>query len=290
MKPPVFTYHRPATLDECVGMLSELGDDAALIAGGQNLVPLMRFKLAQPPHVISIAGFASDLPGIQPAGDRLAVGASVTYRHAERSRLVGEMAPSLPTTIELIATPAVRTRGTICGNLCQADPASELPAVALLLDGQFHLRSSSGERVVPAREFLLGPYTTARRPDEILTDVRFRARGANERFVIQEVTRQRGGFPMAGVAAALTVEAGKVRTAAIACFGVHSTALRVSEAEACLQSLGLTDEAIDEAAAAVARAVDPHADTFASAEYRRSAVCTLLKRVLRQARTQESTR
>jgi len=290
MKPTVFTYHRPDTLAECIALLSQLGDEAALIAGGQNLVPLMRFKLAQPAHVVSIAAFSSQLPDIEPIENRLTIGAGVTYRKAERSDLVREMAPSLPETMELIAMPAVRTRGTICGNLCQADPASELPAVALLLDAQFHLSSTSGNRVVAARDFLLGPYTTARRPDEILTQVRFRSHGANERFVIQEVTRQRGGFPMAGVAATLTVEASKVHSAGIACFGVHSTALRVPEAEAALQSLGLTDEGLDEAAAAVSRAVDPHADIFASAEYRRSAVCTLLKRALRQARSQNPTR
>lgn len=289
MKPSSFVYHRPGSLEQCLDLLSQYGDEAALIAGGQNLVPLMRFKLAQPSHVISMAGFGPELPGIEPVAKGLAIGAMVTYRMVERSRDVVEVAPRLQQAIELIATPPVRTRGTLCGNLCQADPASELPAVALVSGAEFHLRSKQGERIVGAPDFFLGPYTTARRPDEIVTHVTFRACVPAERFVIQEVNRQRGGFPMAGVAISLQIDGERVTAAAVACFGVHATALRIPEAEVALCSLGLTEHGLEEAAAALSRTVEPHGDVFASAAYRRSAAQTLLKRALRQARTIDAT-
>lgn len=284
MKPPPFEYHAPASLEECLDLLAEFGDDAALLAGGQSLVPLMRFRLAQPTHVISIRGVSGQLRSIRVAGDCLAIGAGVTYSEVQRSREAQSACPGLPKAIALIATPAVRSRGTVCGNLCQADPASELPSLALIMRAHFRLRSRAGERVVAAKDFFLGPYMTARRSDEMLTEVAFPIRLTAETVAIREVTRLRGGFPLAGVAVALTRESGtELRSVSIACFGVNAVQIRVPGAEAALEAGGYTPAGLAAAANALEQAIEPHSDAFASAEYRRSVARTLLKRAVDEA-------
>jgi carbon-monoxide dehydrogenase medium subunit len=284
MKPAPFCYHAPATLDECLDLLARFGDEAALLAGGQSLIPLMRFRLAQPAHVISIRGIGGSLSSICSTASGVAIGASVTYTAVQRSAEVLSACPGLPKAIELVATPAVRTRGTVCGNLSHADPASELPAMALIMGARLRLRSSTGERVIAADDFFLGPYMTARRSDEILTEVEFPNRPADESVVVQEVTRLRGGFPLAGVAVALTRGDGNsIRSALIGCFGVHSKQIRVREAEAVLKAQGYTAEGLAAAADALDGAIEPHSDPYASTAYRRSASRTLLKRAVDDA-------
>lgn len=284
MKPAPFVYHSPKSLEECLKLLAEYGDDAALIAGGQSLVPLMRFRLAQPAHVISLRDLDSPLSSIRRRNDTLSIGARVTYSGVQQSAEVASACPALPQAIDLVATPAVRTRGTVCGNLINADPASELPAVALMMDARFRLCSVAGERVIAAADFFLGPFMTARRSDEILTEVEFPLRPADERFVIKEVTRQRGGFALAGVAVAFTRGAGTdLRSVAIGCFGVHSVQIRIPDAEAILQARGYAPQAISAAADSIDGAITPHADPFASVAYRRSATRTLFQRAIDEA-------
>lgn len=283
MKPAPFTYHRPQGLDEALGLLARHGDEAAVIAGGQSLVPLMRFRLAQPGHLVSIR----DIPGLSElrAGpDGLTVGAAVTYSKVQQSRPAGQACPGLPMAIELIATPQVRSRGTLCGNFCQADPASELPAMALVMDAQFRLQSAAGTRIVTAADYFRGPYDTARRPDEILTHVQFPVRPAGERVAIQEVTRLRGGFPMSGVAVAFTpAQGGALRSVRVASFGVNAVQARCQQAEAILEEGGYTKASLDAAGEALLRSIHPHSDPFASADYRRSATRTLFMRAMAQA-------
>jgi aerobic carbon-monoxide dehydrogenase medium subunit len=284
MKPAPFSYHAPSTVDECLQLLSDFGEDAAVLAGGQSLIPLMRFRLAQPANVISIRGIGGGLSSIRTTDDGLAIGASVTYTAVQRSAEIVSACPGLPEAIELVAHPAVRTRGTVCGNLCHADPASELPAMALIMDARFRLRSAAGDRVVAAKDFFLGPYATARHSDEILIEIEFPRRPAAERVVVKEVVRQRGGFAMAGVAVALTRGEGtRLSQVSIGCFGVHATQIRVREAEMALGTQGYTAGGIAEAAEAVDRAIEPHSDSFASAAYRRSATRVLLKRAVDEA-------
>lgn len=284
MKPAPFIYHAPSTLDECVRLLAEFGDEAALLAGGQSLIPLMRFRLAQPANVISIRRIGGPLSSIRSTEDGVAIGASVTYAAVQRSVSVTSTCPGLSTAIELVATPAVRSRGTVCGNLCHADPASELPAMALVMDARFRLRSITGERVVAAQDFFLGPYMVARRSDEILTEVEFPNRPAAENFAIREVTRLRGGFPLAGVAVALTrTDGNKLHSVSIGCFGVHSIQVRAREAETILEAQGYTADGIAAAANALDSVIEPHSDAFASAAYRRSATRVLLKRAIGEA-------
>ena len=240
MKPAPFIYHAPTSMDEALNLLAEFADDSAVLAGGQSLVPLLRFRLARPSAVIAIRKIDDDLSRIQASDKGISIDAAVTYAAVQRSSDVMSACPGLPRAIDLIATPAVRTRGTICGNLCHADPASELPAVAVLFGARFHVRSLSGERIVEADDFFRGPYMTARRSDEILVRVEFPRRPQNETFVINEVARIRGGFPMAGVAVALTKGQGtSLQSVSIACFGVHSRQIKAREAEAILASARL---------------------------------------------------
>ncbi len=290
MKPAPFIYHAPATLAECLQLLAQHNDEAAVLAGGQSLLPLMRFRLAQPAHLIAIRNIADDLRSIRNTDDGLAIGAGVTYIAVQRSAEARAACPGLVNAIELVAHPAVRTRGTICGNLCQADPASELPAIALIMEARFKLRSASGERVVAAKDYFLGPYMTARKSDEMLTEVVFPRRPSEEKVVIKEITRLRGGFPLAGVALALMRGKGStsLSSVALACFGVNAKQIRVPEAEAALVSHGYTAAGIAAAADAIDRAIHPHADPFASVEYRRSATRTLFQRAIKEAHEEVS--
>lgn len=284
MKPARFAYHAPETIEACTQLLAEHGDDAAVIAGGQSLLPLMRFRLAQPAHVVSIRNIEGPLSRIERSGLSLFIGARVTYSAVQRSDEVRTACPGLPQAIALIATPAVRSRGTVCGNLCQADPASELPAVALMMEAKFHLQSTGGKRVLAAADFFLGPYMTARRSDELLTAVEFPVRPAEERFAILEITRLRGGFPLAGLAVAATPGPSQaLHGVAVACFGVNPVQLRLPVAERILVQQGYSASSLAAAGEALDAAIEPHSDHFASDNYRRSVTKTLLGRALAQA-------
>ena len=284
MKPAAFDYHTPATIDECTALMAEYGDDAVVISGGQSLVPLMRFRLAQPRHVISLREIGAPLDAIRLSQGSLYIGARVTYSALQRSTEVFAEWPALPKAIELVATPAVRSRGTVCGNLVNADPASELPAVALAMNARLHLRSANAERVVEAVDFFQGPYVTARRSDELLTAVEFPARPRGETFAILEISRLHGGFPLAGVAVAFVRGRGNsLSHIAVACFGVHAVQLRIPAAEVILESGGYTPTALAAACDAIDGAIEPHADPFGSVAYRRSATRTLFERAMRQA-------
>jgi carbon-monoxide dehydrogenase medium subunit len=284
MKPPSFTYHAPDSLESCLDLLAEHGDDAALMAGGQSLLSLMKFRLAQPMHVISIRSIGTELGGIHRTDYGVSIGAAVTYFEAQQSDLVRTTCPALLDTIPLIAHPGVRTRGTLCGNLCNADPASELPAVALVMHARFHLRSRNGDRLINVEDFLQGPYMTARQPDEMLIAIEFRRQGPAERFAIQEVTRSRGGFPLAGVALSMTPGPGIALTSvSIACFGVHSMQMRIPEAEVALEKHGRTRQGIAVAGERISAAIRPHSDPYASEDYRRAVTRTLFERAITEA-------
>src|SRR5687767_6560413 len=168
MKPPPFDYHAPRTREEALDLLAQYGDEAKVLAGGQSLVPSMNFRLAQPSILIDINGI-EDLFGIWPrehAG--LAIGAMTRQRTVERSRAVAERAPIVAEAMPFIAHPQIRNRGTFGGSLAHADPAAELPAVAVALDATIIAQSKQGEVRVPASDFFLGVFTTALEPDQLL--------------------------------------------------------------------------------------------------------------------------
>jgi len=284
MKPAPFRYHTPASIQECLDLLSEYNDDSVILAGGQSLVALLRFRMAQPEHVISLRDIREQLAYIREGENSIVIGAGATYAVTQNSTIVKARCPSLLSAIELIASPAVRSRGTLCGSLCNADPVSELPAMALLLGINFRLRSRKGERVVSAEEFFVGPYTTSRQSDELLIEIVVPVQAPGELVVIKEISRLQGGFAMAGIAIAITNGGSAAeRSARVVCFGANPRQARAPKTEAELIKFGFTSEGIDAASIALATEIEPQSDAFASKEYRRAASQELLKRAVEEA-------
>lgn len=284
MKPPSFEFHDPRTLDEALSLLNQYGAEAKILAGGQSLMPLMNLRLARPQVLIDINRLA-ELSYMKPGnGAGLVIGGLTRQRLVERSGLVQERNPLLAATIPLIGHQQIRNRGTIGGSLVHADPAAELPALALLLEAEFVLRSLRGERVAQARDFYLSYMTTTIEPTEVLTEARFPPWQPRAGWAIQEISRRHGDFAMVGVATLLTLDGSKAcADARIALFGVGATAARVEKAEAALKGTPLQRRHLAEAASIVSEAVDPDSDVHASAEYRKEVAGVLTRRALEAA-------
>src|SRR5438067_3440046 len=203
MKPPLFEYHAPASVDEAIDLLAEHGDEAKVLAGGQSLIPLLSLRLARPAHLIDING-ATDLAGVE-ANGALELGAMVRHRVAERSEQVANRNPLLAAAMRFIGHAAIRNRGTIGGSIAHADPAAELPAVLLALDGEAVVESRRGTRIIPAAQLFQGFLTTAVEPDELLTAVRVPSLPGSAGWSFQEFSRRSGDCAVVGVATVLGV-------------------------------------------------------------------------------------
>ena len=195
MKPPPFEYHAPATVDEACGLLGSLAD-AKVLAGGQSLIPLLNFRLARPAHLVDINRVAG-LDRIYERDGGVALQALVRQAAVEDSELVARVCPLLSDAVRLVAHRVIRNRGTVCGSIAHADPASELPAVLLALDGHVVARSTRGSRTIPAGELFAGVFETRLAPDELLIEAWFGA--SRLPSVILEETRRHGDFALAGV-------------------------------------------------------------------------------------------
>jgi aerobic carbon-monoxide dehydrogenase medium subunit len=282
MKLPEFAYEAPTTLTEAVGVLAQHQDEASILAGGQSLIPLLALRLARPPVLVDINGL-SELSGVSVTDDWVAVGAMTREYAAEESEAVAESVPLLAAALPLIGHEAIRSRGTIGGSLAHADPAAELPAVARALDAEFVVRSQSGERVIPAAEWFEGYLATARRPDEILVEVRFPTAGPGTGATFLEVARRHGDFAMVGLAASLTLADGVVTNARLAFSGIADVPVRAAEAEAFLLGQEPSAQLFEEAARRATADIDPPADLHGSAEYRKKVAATLVRRGLSAA-------
>lgn len=219
MKPRAFEYVKAASLQDVFSVLDAHGDEAKLLAGGQSLVPALNMRLAVPAIVVDVNAVA-ELRGIAVVGDRLRIGAMNRYTEVAASDLVARHAPLIARAIPFIAHPAIRNRGTFGGSLCNADPASELPACALALQAVFNLRSSGGDRAVAAADFFLGTCTTALDSNEILVSVDLPLAAENAVFFFDEVVRRRGDYAMAGLAASATRRNGVLSRLHLAFFAV----------------------------------------------------------------------
>lgn len=290
MKPPPFEYSAPTTLPEALALLQEHGEDARPLAGGQSLVPLLSLRLARPSHLVDLAGIP-ELGSIHVEGDQLVMGAMVRERSAERHDDVRRLAPLLAHALPLIGHPAIRSRGTIGGSLAHADPAAELPAVALILDAELVAQSRDrGTRTIQAADFFTGFFTTALEPDEILTEIRIPKPTTGTCGAIEEVARRHGDFAMVGAAAVVRLEGGKIGAARIVLTGVSGTPLRATEAETSLAGAEPTDEVFAEVAEQAAKSLSPPADVHGSSAYRRHLAAVLIRRTLKVAaqRAQEA--
>ena len=283
MKPPPFAYHRPESLDAALGLLAEYGDDAKILAGGQSLLPTLSLRVAQPGHLIDISGL-SELTSIRESDGGLALGSGVRHSVAERSAVVRERNPLMALALPLIGHPAIRNRGTIGGSLAHADPAAELPAVAVALDAEMVVRSTRGERTVTAEEFFVTFLTTALEPDEVLVEIRFPAIPAGAGWDFQEVSRRHGDFALVGVGSMIRLDQqGAIADARLAFTGVGGTPFRAHDAEQLLIGQQPTPEAFAAAADDAAGRLEPHADIHAPSEYRRHVANVLARRSLAAA-------
>ena len=282
MKLPYVEYEAPTTIAEAVDLLAEHEDEASVLAGGQSLIPLMALRLARPAVLIDINGL-SELSLVAVTDGRVTIGAMTREYVAEDSATVGDTVPLLAAALPLIGHEAIRSRGTIGGSLAHADPAAELPAVALALDAEFVVRGRAGERVVPAADWFEGYLATSRRPDELLTEVRFPAAGPGTGVAFLEVARRHGDFAIVGLAVSLTLADGVISDARLAFAGVSDVPVRVAEAEDLLVGERPSAELFAEAARVATAALDPPADLNGSSEYRKQVAATLVRRGLQAA-------
>lgn len=264
MKPPPFEYARPGSLEEALRILSECDGAARVLAGGQSLIPLLNFRLARPEVLVDIT-LVKELRQLAVERGVLRVGAAVTQNTVERSDDVARLCPLLTKALPFVGHLQNRIRGTVAGSIAHADPAAEMPAVALALDATMVAQSATGVRNIPANQFFLGPFTTALKHDEILTEVRFPT-SKKTRSAVTEVAPRAGDFAVAGVAGKLvTTRAGKVRDIALALFGVGGSPQRLPEVEARLAGERITADLLDRVTAltthtARADSEDVHAD------------------------------
>ena len=282
MKLPYVEYEAPTTIAEAVDLLAEHEDEASVLAGGQSLIPLMALRLARPAVLVDINRL-SELSSVSVTDGRVTIGAMTREYVAEDSATVGDAVPLLAAALPLIGHEAIRSRGTIGGSLAHADPAAELPAVALALDAEFVVRGRAGERVVPAADWFEGYLATSRRPDELLTEVRFPAAGPGTGVAFLEVARRHGDFAIVGLAVSLTLADGVISDARLAFAGVADVPVRVAEAEDLLAGERPSAELFAEAARVATAALDPPADLNGSPEYRKQVAAALVRRGLQAA-------
>jgi CO/xanthine dehydrogenase FAD-binding subunit len=278
VKPAPFTYHRATSAREAVDMLASNAEDASVLAGGQSLVPLMNFRVAQPAHLVDI-NYVDELDYIRLDDGFLAIGARTRQAAVERSEDVARVAPLLTEAMRSVAHPPVRHRGTVVGSIAHADPAAELPAVLLALDGEVVILGAGGERRVAAADFFTGPLMTAKAPGELVAEVRVPAANGSGAagHALVEFSRRHADFAVAGAA---------VSGSAIALFGVADTPVRAAKAEAMLADDGGADAA--GVAAAAVEELDPASDVHGGSAYRRRVARACVERALRRARGEAS--
>jgi carbon-monoxide dehydrogenase medium subunit len=284
MKPPSFEYEAPTTLDAAVALLDENQFDAKLLAGGQSLMPLLNMRLARPALLIDLAR----IPGfdyLEEDKGALRIGAMTRQRAVELSRTVRDKHPLLYAALLHVAHPQNRNQGTVGGSIAHADPAAELPALAVALDAEVTAVGPRGARKVPAADLFVTYLTTSLEPNEIVTEVRWPLLAPRTGWSFLELARRHGDFALAGVVALLALDAsGRCAESRIVLFGVSSTPIRASAAEHILVGDKPAPERFEQAARAAAEAIEePLSDVHASAEYRLSLVQALTRRALSEA-------
>jgi carbon-monoxide dehydrogenase medium subunit len=265
-----------------VELLAEHEDEASVLAGGQSLIPLLALRLAHPAVLIDINGI-DELSGVSATDGWVTIGAMTREYVAEESETVAGAVPLLAAALPLIGHEAIRSRGTVGGSLAHADPAAELPAVARALDAEFVVRGPSGIRVIPAAEWFEGYLTTARRPDELLLEVRFPAAKPGTGTSFDEVARRHGDFAIVGLATSLAFSDGVISEARLGFAGVSDVPARATAAEDLLAGERPSAELFDEAARRATDGLDPPGDLHGSSDYRRTVAAAVVRRGLRAA-------
>lgn len=285
MKPPPFEYYNPQSLDEALSYLAEHGYDAKVLAGGQSLVPMLNFRLAQPAILVDLNNI-TDLAYIQNgASDGVRIGAMTRHAKVERDPVIADRAPLIHETMPMIATTQIRSRGTFGGSIAHADPSAELVAISVALEGNFRLRSQSGEREVPAADFFLGMFTTQLEPEEILVEASFPALPPRTGWAIKEIARRPHDFALVGVAVVVSMHGDdRIQNSRIVFLSVGDGPVAAEKAAETLRDQTPTPELLRAAAeTAAAEDIDPSNDIHASAEFRRHLAKVLTRQALETA-------
>jgi len=280
MIPAQFDYVRAGSVEEAVAALAQHGDEAKVLAGGQSLIPLLRLRLAYPEVVVDV-GRVAEMRGVRDDGDHIVIGAMTTHHDVIRNDLVNAHCGLVVAATKTVADPAVRHRGTFGGALSHADPAGDLPAVVLALDGEFVVAGSGGRRTVAASDFFVDYLQTALAPDEVLVEVRLPKLGDGWGFHYEKFQRVVQAWAIVGVAAAVHRSNGSISEARIGLTNMGSTPLRATATEQALAGADLS--AIADAAGHAADGTSPSSDLNGAADYRQHLARVLTRRAVAAA-------
>lgn len=287
MIPAAFEYYAPSSVQEAITLLQQHGDDAKVLAGGHSLLPLMKFRLAQPKVVVDI-GRIPGLDGITVMGDTVVIGALATHDAVAHSAVLKEKCPLLPETASVIGDMQVRNRGTLGGSLAHADPAADYPGAVLALDAQIVATGPRGTRTIPAGEFFVDMLTTALQPTELITEVRVPVLSPGTGTAYLKHPHPASGYAVVGVAVVLRMAQGRCEQVAIGINGVAGKAYRAVAVEQALRGKALDEQTVAAAAAHAADGVDAQSDLYASAEFRRHLASVYTKRAVLTAASRAS--
>lgn len=282
MIPGEFDYYAPTTLAEAVSLLQTHGDDAKLLAGGQSLIPAMRFRLAMPPVLIDLNG-VEGLEYVREQNGHLLIGALTREALLEESAVVQEKYSMLADATRVIADPIVRNRATVGGNLAHADPANDHPAVMLAYGAEVTALGPAGSRTIAIDDFFVDLFENALAHNEVLTEIRIPTPGPNSGGAYVKVERKVGDYAVSAVAAQLTMDGDTCTAARIALTNVSPTPMRARNAEQALVGQTLTEDVLEAAGQAAAAECDPSPDLRGSVDYKRDLTRILTKRAIRQA-------
>jgi carbon-monoxide dehydrogenase medium subunit len=283
MKLPPLEYACPTSLSEAIALLAQHDGDAKAIAGGQSLMPMLAFRLTAPKLLVDLR----KIPGIREVkvgADGVRLGAMVRWRDILDDKRLATAHPLLQATIHHVAHYQIRNRGTVGGSIAHADPAAEMPGLAVACDAEISVTGKSGSRVIKADDFFVGALTTALEPDEIITEVRLPAWPAKRRWGFQEFSRRRGDFAMAAAAVFYDHDAGgKATNAHVGIIGCGDRPRRLTDVEAVINGCTVDEAAMTQAAEVTSNTVEAQEDIHASAPYRRSLAGVMVERALRDA-------
>jgi aerobic carbon-monoxide dehydrogenase medium subunit len=282
--PGSFSYHRPTSVQEAVGLLAQWGDDGRALAGGHSLIPMMKLRLATPAHLIDLAGIA-DLKGIRGDGNDVVIGAMTTQHDLIGSALLSDKIPLLRETSLQVADPQVRYVGTLGGNVANGDPGNDMPAVMMCLGATYHVTGKGGERRIAARDFYQGAYFTALETGEVLTAIRIPIPAAGHGSAYEKLKRKIGDYATAAAAVVVTLNGGTVASCSIGLTNVAETPLWAEEAAKILVGSALDTATVKRAVAAAEAITAPAADARGPAQYRTKMAGVMLTRALARAQS-----
>ena len=282
MIPPAFEYHAPASVADAIALLTRLGSEAKLLAGGHSLLPMMKLRFARPAHLIDLNRVA-DLRGIREQGGEIVIGAMTVENELLRSQLLADKLPLLPEAVRQIADPQVRNRGTIGGDIAHGDPANDHPALALALEATLVAQGPSGRRAIAAVDFFQGTYATALGEQDVLCEIRVRPWPAGSGYAYEKLKRKTGDWATAAAAVMLQMSSGKVSAVRIALTNAGPMALRAAAAEQAVLGSRLEDPALNAAVDAAMAICDPAPDLRGDRDYKIAMTGQMVRRALQRA-------